>query len=182
MGTRNLTVAIYNNQVKIAQYGQWDGYPSGQGNTILEFLKKLPDVKQEFLTNLSLCKFTEDGEGEAWSRNTGAKILHLILEKPLELFNDYKFAADSLFCEFCYVLDFDNEVLEFYKGFNTKPIPENNRFYSLVFDRQRTVKYYPVKLLEKYHFSKLPSVEDMKKLVEIEDEIRESEMYPEQRQ
>jgi len=38
MGTRNLTAVMLNGEYKIAQYGQWDGYPEGQGKTILEFL------------------------------------------------------------------------------------------------------------------------------------------------
>lgn len=39
MGTRNLTIVILGGQAVIAQYCQWDGYPSGQGKTILEFLR-----------------------------------------------------------------------------------------------------------------------------------------------
>lgn len=40
MGTRNLTMVIdREGQYKVAQYGQWDGYPSGQGVTILNFAK-----------------------------------------------------------------------------------------------------------------------------------------------
>lgn len=40
MGTRNLTMVIdRKGEIKVAQYGQWDGYPSGQGATILEFAK-----------------------------------------------------------------------------------------------------------------------------------------------
>lgn len=39
MGTRNLSLCKKNGQIKIAQYGQWDGYPSGQGATILKFCK-----------------------------------------------------------------------------------------------------------------------------------------------
>jgi len=36
MGTRNLTKVIdRDGVVKVAQYGQWDGYPSGQGVTAL---------------------------------------------------------------------------------------------------------------------------------------------------
>lgn len=40
MGTRNLTMVIDRaGKLKVAQYGQWDGYPSGQGATILKFAK-----------------------------------------------------------------------------------------------------------------------------------------------
>lgn len=37
MGTRNLSLCKKDGNIVIAQYGQWDGYPSGQGVTILEF-------------------------------------------------------------------------------------------------------------------------------------------------
>lgn len=40
MGTRNLTCVVADGEYRIAQYGQWDGYPSGQGLTILRFLKE----------------------------------------------------------------------------------------------------------------------------------------------
>ena len=39
MGTRHLICVVSDNQYRIAQYGQWDGYPEGQGAAILEFLK-----------------------------------------------------------------------------------------------------------------------------------------------
>jgi hypothetical protein len=38
MGTRNITCVVKDGQYRVAQYGQWDGYPEGQGQTILEFL------------------------------------------------------------------------------------------------------------------------------------------------
>lgn len=41
MGTRNLTAVYIDGQHKIAQYGQWDGYPEGQGVTVLAFIKKI---------------------------------------------------------------------------------------------------------------------------------------------
>lgn len=41
MGTRNLIVVKdKNGEVKVAQYGQWDGYPEGQGFGILKFLRE----------------------------------------------------------------------------------------------------------------------------------------------
>jgi hypothetical protein len=39
MGTRNLTMVIdQEGQTKVAQYGQWDGYPSGVGAGVLSIL------------------------------------------------------------------------------------------------------------------------------------------------
>jgi hypothetical protein len=40
MGTRNLTAVYFKGEFRIAQYGQWDGYISGSGWGILEFLKE----------------------------------------------------------------------------------------------------------------------------------------------
>lgn len=47
MGTRNLTMVINKvGETKIAQYGQWDGYPSGVGLTVLNFVKNEKSLKQ----------------------------------------------------------------------------------------------------------------------------------------
>jgi hypothetical protein len=45
MGTRNLTCVIMDGKYKVAQYGQWDGYPGGQGVTIYEFLTEVMKKK-----------------------------------------------------------------------------------------------------------------------------------------
>lgn len=37
MGTRNTLKVYLNDELKISQYGQWDGYPSGQGRDLLYF-------------------------------------------------------------------------------------------------------------------------------------------------
>lgn len=38
MGTRHLIAVQLNEEYKVAQYGQWDGYPEGQGLDVLDFL------------------------------------------------------------------------------------------------------------------------------------------------
>lgn len=40
MGTRHLIMVVHGGETKIAQYGQWDGYPEGQGVTVLNFVRK----------------------------------------------------------------------------------------------------------------------------------------------
>ena len=56
MGTRNLTMVIQDKQVKVAQYGQWDGYPSVQGETILRFILKDGNI-EKLEKQLSKCRF-----------------------------------------------------------------------------------------------------------------------------
>lgn len=39
MGTRNMTFVVLGGKPRVAQYGQWDGYPSCSGISVLEFLR-----------------------------------------------------------------------------------------------------------------------------------------------
>jgi hypothetical protein len=111
VGTRNLTAVYVDGQFKIAQYGQWDGYPSGQGKTILDFLRSLETLPQisEFIEKVRAAHFlTVDQLDEIWTkagagadgfiscdlsdklakkmpeihRDTGGKILQLVYERP----------------------------------------------------------------------------------------------------
>lgn len=40
MGTRNITKVVMNEQIVVCQYCQWDGYPTGQGFDVMEFVKE----------------------------------------------------------------------------------------------------------------------------------------------
>lgn len=59
MGTRNLTMVTTGGITKVAQYGQWDGYPDGQGKTIIEFLRSKENI-EKLKTNLSKCRFLDE--------------------------------------------------------------------------------------------------------------------------
>ena len=132
MGTRHLICVVSDNQYRIAQYGQWDGYPEGQGAAILEFLKS-PMAKQ-LKNNLERCSWiTNDEYNKLWkefgadatqpyidcdvyqsfsekypqlSRDTGAKILKIAAGATgeMKLQNSLDFSQDSLFCEWAYTL------------------------------------------------------------------------------
>lgn len=197
MGTRNLTCVVLNNEVKVAQYCQWDGYPDGQGETVVEFICSLNGELADFKQAISECKFIDSSVvKERWNsvgadpnsnmvgmdiskkfqekwpeldRDAGADILEMILNKNVrELKNEFDFGADSLFCEYAYVLDLDNEVLECYKGFNKAMVPKSERFASL--EVEKNSDYQPIKLFKKYHFGKLEPGKTMKALAK--------EMYP----
>jgi hypothetical protein len=107
MGTRNVVAVYYNGEYRIAQYGQWDGYPEGQGKDVLAFCRKLQgqSVYDRFIHQLGNIVWIEGAKldqlwkeagaddkgmieynaakcfGErypAFSRDTGAAILDLV--------------------------------------------------------------------------------------------------------
>lgn len=55
MGTRHLISVVLDGEYKIAQYGQWDGYPSGQGQAIVDFLLDNFD-REAFKRQLAKCR------------------------------------------------------------------------------------------------------------------------------
>lgn len=184
MGTRNLTMVIENAEPKVAQYGQWDGYPSGQGITILDFLNSTNI--EEFTKKLQSVKFIDKdkneeideylksiGSTDGWmtsdqsalykakypylSRDHGGDILRLIMESTDDIIwiNDSRdFVNDSLFCEWCYVIDLDKKTFEIYEGFIQSPISETERFYS---KEPNKGGYYPVKLVKSFSLESLPT-------------------------
>jgi len=64
MGTRHLIVIYYNGKYVLAQYGQWDGYPEGQGFQILKFLSK-PGQITALKSNLHLLQVATPDELKA---------------------------------------------------------------------------------------------------------------------
>ena len=158
MGTRNLVAVYVDGEYKVAQYGQWDGYPEGQGELCLSFLRDEMDetIFREQLKNVHFVnekemnslfeEFRADPYGsismsnynklkEAYPelhRDTAAKILKLIQDGKVRfLKDDLEFAADGLFCEWAYVIDLDKRTFEVYTGFHKEPLTEKDRFYFL---------------------------------------------------
>lgn len=149
MGTRNLTIVKYNDQIKVAQYGQWDGYPKGVGQGIVDFLRKI-DLN-EFREKIKVCRFipqeklekmTDEqyrkllDEQPQFSRDTANKVLDMIMankKKVFELKNAIDFGFDDLFCEWLYIIDLDKDRLfvrhnlldPFCVVYNLENLPEN---------------------------------------------------------
>lgn len=179
MGTRNLTCVVLNGEYKVAQYGQWDGYPSGQGITALKFLRDLD--RDSFVAKVAAARWITDEEAEAlgsrWkethghlSRDHGAKILKLVTDADagIQLGNGLDFAADSLFCEWAYVIDLDKNTFEVFKGFNEQPLAEGERFAFLSGKAER--EYTPVRHVHTFNLGALPTDEEFLAQVEPKDE------------
>lgn len=141
MGTRNLTIVKMDGKTRIAQYGQWDGYPTGQGQEIADFLtdvnlkkfkEKLNELKE--VDEKEVEKFLESlGSKDGWmnseqsaklhkrypgiDRDRGAGILQLIYDgevTEVRLSEDFK--NDSLFCEYFYTFNLDKETVQVNKS------------------------------------------------------------------
>jgi hypothetical protein len=132
MGTRNLTVVKnLEGTTKIAQYGQWDGYPQHSGIQALAFLRDKVN-RDNLLVELQQVEFIDDQEAEAiWEgfdhdsndptkylkaypglhRDTGVDILSVVANtmSPIKTIDNSEFANDTLFCEGIYEVDFSTD-------------------------------------------------------------------------
>jgi len=78
MRTRGLTAVILDGKHRVAQYGQWDHYPSGQGIDVLEFCRKhLGSIKKrnKFKTAVRKTRFIDDAEYAKMYASVGVDII-----------------------------------------------------------------------------------------------------------
>ncbi|MFW6281217.1 MAG: hypothetical protein ACOC1O_00255 [bacterium] len=175
MGTRGVW-GFYKNGKTYATYNHYDSYPTGLGETIKNFVLRNPKEKIENLVN-ELYLVEEDGvpstkevellqkynnenvnEGKLqWYnllRETQGNPQAYIDDENLRAFiNSEEFLKNSLFCEWAYIINLDEEVLEIYRGFVTNP-PQNSRYYDDS-NPHTTNGYYPVEMVEKVSFNEL---------------------------
>ena len=156
MGTRNLTLVKNNlGETKIAQYGQWDGYPSYSGIQVLNFLRD--EYNQQLLNvKLDLVQFIGDEEVDElykqfestdWEnkaflnaypglhRDSGIDILEIVANAtfPIKTVDNSEFANDSLFCEGIYEVDFStNKFITTYAdnkvSYDLDTLPTNEEY------------------------------------------------------
>jgi hypothetical protein len=203
MGTRHLIAVQIDGKYPVAQYGQWDGYPDGQGLKVLAFLRDemREDTFQRKVRALrviddawKLAQFPgatslKDVSGEPvahylrkytqLSRDASSTVLAMIQsgDEGMPIETEITFAGESLMCEWAYVIDFDNRTFEVFRGFNKEPLDPTERFAS-----QPTSDYIPsdgvpykqVKHVYSWSLDTLPTAEEFMATLTPADEADEA--------
>lgn len=185
MGTRGLYCAVLGGEFRIAQYGQWDAYPSGQGEEVYSFTKELVDsgglaAFKEKVSKLRAASPEDieavwksavaDGSGlvgmdvsaavakshPEFQRDLAAGIFRLVnMDKVRAVDLRQSFASDGLFCEWAYVLDLDNDELEVHKGGRRNASSVKGRFSGMK-STSGNDDYGPVIEVASFSFTGLP--------------------------
>jgi len=105
-------------------YNGYDSYPDGLGNDVLDFIRRWGlDKIEEMVSNFVYVGDCSEGADfyslEDYFLNEEGRASYIVdIHKKLPVHNDINFIFDSLFCEWLYLLDLDDENLEIFKGPN----------------------------------------------------------------
>ena len=196
MSTRGIYGLVVDDKVKVG-YNHFDSYPENLGLIALSscnriasdfdnYYAKAEQVRRvdpdDVPTSRQVKKF-ENYLAEHWMRNDKEKpswydLLHALQGDflgtiNLGFINDNRaFAGDSLFCEWGWLINFDDRCLECYRGFvpygEGIPLSEG-RFADMEPEiaAHRTNQYGPIHLLGTFPFDSLPDEEDF--IVTVQD-------------
>lgn len=181
MGTRGAVGFRSNMQDKV-QYNHFDSYPSGLGQEVLQFLQSsniahLKEISENIVLVYKNIKPTEKQIKECakWTdlsvSEQSTSDWYCLLRQAQGNFDAYKdglkymlsgesFLLDSLFCEYAYIINTDEGVLEFYSGFNKKVRKTKGRYAALQANKDRDNGYYGVALIKKYQLEEIIGASD----------------------
>ena len=183
MGTRGICGFFANGELKIS-YNHFDSYPSALGNDCLEHAKWMSRSKDDLRWNKEAVKrirlvnedqpvtnqdITDYDQYADLSVSTSSPkdwycLLRRLQGKTKEtleagiMLDAGRFPEDSVFCEWGYIINLDDEVFEIYRGFQKEPHTDGRfshlrNFVNETYDGE---VYYPIRLIEAIPFSKLP--------------------------
>lgn len=147
MGTRGI-YGFYKDGVDKVTYNHFDSYPEELGNNIIDFIKttSIEEMNEIFkkITLVEQDNIATDEQIRECSIYADLDVsrqditdMYCLLRKTQGNLSVYKnglklminnkdFIKDSLFCEWGYIINLTENVLEIYKGFQTQP--NNNRY------------------------------------------------------
>lgn len=135
MGTRGY-IGIRMNETDKGGFNHYDSYPSCLGKALLEFLNgKSKEELKHLFDEIGKKEIPEDEYPCVWDFDKNC------INPDIRIYND--FLKESLWCEYAYIVNLDNNTFEFYEGFNTNPNAKG-RYAHYCVDEGK--KYYGVKL------------------------------------
>lgn len=204
MGTRGLFGVVADKKVKVA-YNHYDSYPECLGLMMLGSAKRIASDFENYFERARKLKLVSDHDGA--KKPTPAEIKKLsrfadagvstgkidewyVLLRSLQgdllgtldagyMIDSESFAQDSLFCEYGWVISFDDATLECYRGFvKSQNPPPKGRFFQKV----NTDPPYPgaatyqcIHLLGSFPLNQLPEENDF--LEKVSEWYHDSEFY-----
>lgn len=194
MGTRGLFGLRKNNVDKVT-YNHFDSYPEGLGMTMIRFCKNhsIRELNECYDKIIMVDKESKPTKDQIeWARNIGIvgslvgsqsksdwywllrelqgdpELIYrtIVNDGKCFMIDDHDFIKDSLWCEYAYIINLDDNCLEFWVGFQEKP-DETNR-YGCEIDDEVDEDYYPCKLLSTYPLNEDIYEEDIIKDMEMQ--------------
>lgn len=157
MGTRGAIGFVLDNEWYV-MYNHGDSYPEWLGTHVLEFCKTVTDWDEvkENARKIKLVEETDELYFKLHDLQDG-ELFYRIANGTADIVLDaHLFMADSLFCEWGYILDFDSMYLRVYKG--KQHNPSKDSFLPSDIDKNHKDEdgFYPVKELYAYDLYNLP--------------------------
>ena len=156
MGTRHL-IGIKNEKGdwKLANYSQWDGYPSGNGLNMLGFCS-VKDNLEKLENKLALLRFfdyEDEKDKDYIERFNNSETRTKDMKEKYDTFNNRDLSVHVLYN----ILEEDNEiVLQDDSGF-MESVVFNEYSYIINFQTRKLECYISCKLAREYDLDKLPS-------------------------
>ncbi len=150
MSTRGIVILRKNGEEKSMIIAS-DAYPEYSARNIVSLIR---DVDIEGVFDILIPSSFSD---RYWF---DARELTLYAEEKREVHykDNAEFIRDSLMCEYGYVIDIDEEVLEFYVGGQKEPQKGNKYGEKITYTTADRENYYPCKLVAKFSFKYIKSV------------------------
>lgn len=196
MSTKGL-YGVRKNGVDKLTYNNADSYPSWLGDQIIMFIKENSNEKlNKFfdlvkvvdenipprIEDIDVCVRNGYTDLDVSARSVGDwycltrelqgnfKVYSSLinLEQTIYMIDNHEFIYDSLFCEYAYIINLDDNTLEYYVGFQQKPDKENR--YGI---KSRN-NYYPCKMLKAYPLDEIrtrTSIDVTREMEELDEGI-----------
>lgn len=162
MGTRNIMTIKVDNKTKVVQYCQWDGYPTGQGADIANFIQNKLNMRIFKKQVRALKSYSNKKVSQIWkeagademgyisfenakkieethpelSRDTGAKLLGLIADGKVTKVSKATGQMGKSWIEYVYEIDLDRRVVRV-------SVDGGKKFIKKVAFKNFTPKYMP---------------------------------------